>query len=149
MTISTANTTGDEDFSVTFNPEDYEFPESFSKHYRKRHQKQVVTVTAEQVRSFGRLGAQWQEIERFFNVSKENLKLHFKAAYDRGFVDVNMKLRQKMVDMALDGHPTMLIWLGKNRLSMSDNGPTDEDNVKPVTNELNVTLNVMEKPSGK
>lgn len=147
MTITSTRTEGEEDFSVTFKPEDYEFPESFTHHYRLRSQKREVTVSAEQVRYFARLGAPWIDIERFFNVSKENLKHHFKAAYDRGFIDTNMKLRQKLVDMALDGNIAALIFTAKNRLHMSDNGPTDEDNAKPTTNELNVTLNVMEKPA--
>ena len=36
-------------------------------------------------------------------------------------------LRQAQLRVALEGNPTMLIWLGKNVLNQNDNGTTSDD----------------------
>lgn len=45
---------------------------------------------------------------------------------ETGKARARVKLRRAQMDKALEGNPTMLIWLGKNMLGQSDN-PSDGD----------------------
>ena len=131
------------DICITFDPEDYDYPPQFERTFQVRSTKKSVTIAFAQVQYFGSLGVPWSEMERFFGVSKTNLIFHFADAYERGRMDTNVKLRNKMVELALDGSIPALIFLAKNRLNMSDNGPTNiEDHHADKTN-LNVTLKVL------
>tara|TARA_R110000737_G_scaffold343942_1_gene370482 strand:+ start:939 stop:1298 length:360 start_codon:yes stop_codon:yes gene_type:complete len=51
-----------------------------------------------------------------------------------------VKLRRAQMDKALEGNPTMLIWMGKQLLSQSDN-PTDGDDTMVLPWEVNSTNN--------
>ena len=55
--------------------------------------------------------------------------------YWRGVADGNQSLRAKQHRMAIDGHPTMLIWLGKQRLGQADKREI-EVNERQIEEEL-------------
>ena len=48
-----------------------------------------------------------------------------------------MSLRRRQYTTAMDGNPTMLVWLGKNWLGQTDKEPEDEDKrMRPVIFEV-------------
>lgn len=115
--------------TITLAPEDYELPSSIPESYRilKTKQKQPVTITKKQIEYFGERGCPWADIEAFYNVSRVTLLRWFREDYERGRANVNTTLRSKMLELAFAGNPTMLIWLAKNRLNMSDQGEITDD----------------------
>jgi len=128
---------------VVLQPDDYDLP-NFTKGWAKAHaekMKQPVKVTRRQIQYFGERGCPWEDIEKFYGVSRTTLMRYYQADYEKGKAQTNIALRDKMVQMALAGNGTMLIWLGKNRLGMSDNGPTDDEQQRQqVGVEFKVTL---------
>ncbi len=111
---------------VLLQPEDYDLPDYVKGSYREfqNKQKQPVKITRRQMQYFGERGCPWEDIERFYNVNRLTLMRYYKADYEKGVGQTNIALRDKMVSLALNdthkGQATMLIWLGKNRLGMSD-----------------------------
>ena len=70
-----------------------------------------------------------EEMAHFFGIDRETLKYNFLPYIQRANSELYMRLRTKQIEVALDGNPTMLIWLGKNMLGQSDN-PTNVDSNK-------------------
>lgn len=117
---------------VILQPDEYDLPDYIKASYRitQDKQKQPVKVTRKQIQFFGERGIPWQDVERFYNVNRTTLMNFYLADYEKGKANTNIALRNKMVEIALAGNITALIWLGKNRLNMSDNGPVpDKDEV--------------------
>jgi hypothetical protein len=138
--MSTADLTPDE---VILQPDDYSLPGYISGAYREfqTKQKQAVKITRRQIQYFGERGIPWLDIEKFYNVDRVSLMRWYKADYEKGVANTNIALRNKMVEMALNGNVPVLIFTAKNRLFMSDNGvtqnpETDEDLRQKTTEEL-------------
>ena len=109
---------------VILQPEDYELP-NITYGWAKKHlekMKQPVKVTRRQMQYFGERGVSWTDIEKFYGVSRVTLMRYYLADYEKGLATTNTALQNKMVEMALSGNATMLIWLAKNRLGYGDNG---------------------------
>lgn len=51
---------------------------------------------------------------------KENYGCTFTEYRDKKKEKLRINLRKKQYDVAMDGNPAMLIWMGKNELSQSD-----------------------------
>lgn len=113
---------------VVLQPDDYELP-NHAAGWARAHlekMKQPVKVTRRQMVFFGERGVPWNEVEKFYGVDRNTLMRYYKMDYDRGFANTNVALRNKMVELALAGNPTMLIWVGKQRLNQSDGGPSED-----------------------
>ena len=94
------------------------------------------------------INATHREIAAYFDCSVETVQRRvkddprFAAAMERGYMGGWMSLRRKQMEIALEGNPTMMIWLGKNILGQRDNldtkltgsGPNGEieHNVSPL-----------------
>ena len=133
---------------VVLQPSDYDLPQYVSHHYRAHLEKmkQPVKVTRKQMQFFGARGVPMVDVEKFYGVDRVTLQRYYKADYDKGFAATNVSLRSKMVELALAGNPTMLIWLGKNRLNMSDNGPTGDDATPPTPTKIVLQLETNDDP---
>jgi len=74
------------------------------------------------------LQATARECASWFNVSEDTIDLRLKDAGYAGFTDFFKKhrgtgqisLRRKQFEVAMNGNPTMLVWLGKNWLDQTD-----------------------------
>jgi hypothetical protein len=113
---------------VILEPEDYDLPGYIKGSYRlhQSKQKQKVKVTRRQIQYFGERGIPWLDIEKFYGVDRVTLMRHYKTDYEKGLANTNIALRNKMVEMALNGSIPILIFTAKNRLFMSDNGQTKD-----------------------
>ena len=126
---------------VLLQPEDYELPSYIAGSFRSQQEKlkQPVKITRKQLQYFGERGLPWADIEKFYNVDRVTLMRWYKADYEKGFVNTNIALRNKMVEMALGGSIPVLLFVAKNRLNMSDNGltkdPETDENLKSRTTE--------------
>lgn len=72
------------------------------------------------------INATHREIAAYFDCSVETVQRRvkddpkFAAAMERGYMGGWMSLRRKQMEIALEGNPTMMIWLGKNILGQRD-----------------------------
>ena len=83
-------------------------------------------VDPDEVYRLSGIGCTMEEMAHFFGIDRETLKYNFLPYIQRANSELYMRLRTKQIEVALDGNPTMLIWLGKNMLGQSDN-PTNTD----------------------
>lgn len=87
-----------------------------------------VAVPPDEVEHMASLGCRDTEIAEYFGVTEDAIRRHFAAFLIKGRHQLRTTLRQAQLRVALDGNPTMLIWLGKNMLSQSDGGQANDDN---------------------
>jgi DNA-binding CsgD family transcriptional regulator len=72
-----------------------------------------------------------EEIAYVMGISRSVLRNH-KDLLEEGKARGRVKLRRAQMEKALEGNPTMLIWLGKQMLGQTDNpGDSGEDLVLP------------------
>ena len=86
-----------------------------------------IIVPPEEVEHQASLGCTDREIAAYFDVHENTLRYNFKEFLTKGRHTLKPSLRQAQLRVALDGNPTMLIWLGKNMLSQNDNGTASDD----------------------
>ena len=86
-----------------------------------------IIVPPEEVEHQASLGCTDREIAMYFDVHENTLRYNFKEFLVKGRHNLKTSLRQAQLRVALDGNPTMLIWLGKNVLNQNDNGTTSDD----------------------
>lgn len=67
-----------------------------------------------------------KEMVDILGVSEDTLKRNFAGIIDKGKAEGKTRLRRKQMEVALEGNPTMLIFLGKAMLGQSDNPTTEE-----------------------
>jgi hypothetical protein len=82
-------------------------------------------------------------------VSEDTIERRIKSKYGMTFGDyreikkanIRVKLRQKQIQLALEGNVPLLIWLGKNEL-----GQTDRQEIKQENQAISIELiNVQDK----
>jgi len=78
-------------------------------------------VKAEQVKELARLGLIAPEIAAVLECSVATLYRHFEKAIKEGHEHMRSSLRRKQFTLAMEGNPTMLVWLGKQYLGQRDN----------------------------
>lgn len=96
-----------------------------------------IVVPPEEVEHLASLGCTDREIADYFDVHENTLRYNFKEYLTKGRHQLRTTLRQAQLRVALDGNPTMLIWLGKNMLSQNEMGQANDDNRPlPWTDEM-------------
>ncbi|WP_395652615.1 hypothetical protein [Brevundimonas sp.] len=96
-----------------------------------------IAVPPDEVEHQASLGCTDREIANYFGVKEDTLRRHFADFLAKGRYNLKTSLRQAQLRVALDGNPTMLIWLGKNILQQNDAGSaSDEVRALPWTDEM-------------
>lgn len=62
----------------------------------------------------------WKDFSDYYGVPQQTLRDNFRDLYTKARQATKRKLRQKMLETALNGDRVMMIWLSKNWLDMSD-----------------------------
>mgnify|MGYP006292261933 CR=1 FL=1 len=88
-------------------------------------------VPPDEVYKLAALGCTIEEMSDWFQVNRETLKYNFSEYIEKGRAQLKYRLRRAQIHAALNGNPTMLVWLGKQILGQSDN-PTDTDANQPL-----------------
>ena len=84
-------------------------------------------IKGEDVYKLASIGCNLNEIADFHNVDPITIKRRFKKELLKGKANLKQRLRKAQFKTALEGNPTMLIWLGKQVLNQTDNGTFEED----------------------
>jgi hypothetical protein len=78
----------------------------------------------------------WKDFSEYYGVPAQTLRDNFRDLYTKARQATKRKLRQKMLETALNGDRVMMIWLSKNWLDMSDTPQnTDSEQVLPWLSE--------------
>ena len=88
-------------------------------------------VPPDEVFKLAELGLTDRDLSEWFDISESTLRYNFSSFLIRARQSLKMKLRRAQLRVALDGNPTMLIWLGRNMLNQSENNLSNDDN-KPL-----------------
>ena len=81
-------------------------------------------VPPEEVFKLAQMGSKDGEIADWFGIKSDTLRYNFQSEITKGRESLKQSLRQAQINLALSGNAVMLIWLGKNILSQSDNPMT-------------------------
>lgn len=115
-----------------------ELPESSDSSRKKRNNEgegvikgRIVgrdkkVIPPREVQKLASMGCKDTEISDFFGVDPNTLRYNFKTELLMGRENLKQKLRQKQIEVALNGNVTMLIFLGKNLLGQSDSPMSSE-----------------------
>jgi hypothetical protein len=96
-----------------------------------------TVVPPEEVEHLASLGCTDREIANYFEISESTLRYQLSSYLTKGRHQLRTTLRQAQLRVALEGNPTLLIWLGKNILQQNDAGTTSEDaRPLPWTDEM-------------
>lgn len=96
-----------------------------------------VVVPPDEIEHFASLGCTDREIAEYFKLSESTLRYNFSDYLLKGRCHLRTTLRQAQIRVAIEGNPTMLIWLGKNILQQNDAGSTnDQVRALPWTDEI-------------
>jgi hypothetical protein len=82
-------------------------------------------IDIDQLEALGELQCTIREVAAYFHVSHQAVeqrleKPEYRAAWERGSDRGKISLRRAQLRVALNGNPTMLIWLGKQLLGQRD-----------------------------
>ncbi len=103
------------------------------------------SVDATKVIELASKGLTVKEIGAFCDVSHDTITRRFALQLEKGRQLCDASLRKKQVEVAMSGNPTMLIWLGKNRLDQTDimrQEPTGKDGSEVVVRVVYDKANV-------
>lgn len=88
-----------------------------------------TVIPPEEVYKLASIGCKDMEIADWFGIDSNTLRYNFSVELLKGREALKQSLRRAQLSVALGGNPTMLIWLGKQYLSQSEN-PIDVDSNK-------------------
>ena len=93
-------------------------------------------IPQNEVEHLASLGCSDRDIAEYYDISESTLRYNFSAELVKGRHQLKTSLRQKQIQVALEGNPTMLIWLGKNILGQSESPLAGDNNqVLPFTDD--------------
>lgn len=95
-----------------------------------------TVVPQDDVEMWASLGCTDKEIADYYGVNEDTFRYNCGAALINGRHQLRTGLRRAQLRVAMEGNPTMLIWLGKNMLKQSDQGATTgEAGVLPFSDD--------------
>ena len=83
-------------------------------------------VAPDEVELMASLGCPDREIAEYFGINEDTLRYNFKSFLINGKQNLRNTLRRAQIRVAVEGNAAMLIWLGKQVLSQSENVYTSE-----------------------
>lgn len=99
--------------------------------------REKTLVPEDEVLHLAEIGSTDREIAEYYGVSESSFRYNFSDILIKGRSQLKQKLRQKMIQQALSGDRTLLIFLSKNYLGMSDNPQISEsEQVLPWNEEI-------------
>ena len=85
-------------------------------------------IPPEEVMKLAQIGCKDKEIADWFGIDSNTLRYNFSVELLKGRESLKHSLRRAQISVALNGNPTMLIWLGKNMLGQSEQPIDSESN---------------------
>jgi hypothetical protein len=110
---------------------------TMSEEEKKKNGRPKLKIDKDLVEKLALIHCTPQEIGYIVGAHPDTIRKRFSAELAKGKAEGKRKLRRKQFEVALQGNPTMLVWLGKNLLGQSDS-PLGADDTKalPWTDDL-------------
>jgi len=70
-----------------------------------------------------------EEIAEIMGCDRQTIRNHMGDLYERSKQEGRSSLRRKQYMVAMEGNPTMLVWLGKNWLGQTDQVKEEKDSM--------------------
>ena len=86
----------------------------------KKTGRKLLDIKEEDVEKLASYGCKNVEIADFFNCSVDTITGRFSDILRKGSAELKRTIRKALIDFALKGNATLLIWLGKNELGQRD-----------------------------
>ncbi len=102
--------------------------------------KAKAKVDPEQIEKLASIGCTVEEMALVVGCSKDTLERRFMGNIEKGRVSLKVSLRRKQVKLALDGNPTMLVWLGKQLLNQKDRSKTESEQTIEINDKPKVVF---------
>ena len=103
-------------------------------------------IDADLVLQLARIHCTYEEIAAVVGCSTDTLKRRFADRIEKGREEGRSSLRRAQFKRAIeDGHPTMLIWLGKQHLGQSDKTEVDVQGAAEQAKAIKDALEAIEK----
>lgn len=93
---------------------------------RKAHE--FTADEKDMIMKLSELFATETEIAYVMGINRSTLRKH-SHLMEAGKAKAKVKLRRAQLEKALEGNPTMLIWMGKQLLGQQDNPGSEESNI--------------------
>ncbi len=91
-----------------------------------------TVIPPEEVFKLASIGCKDTEIADWFGIDGNTLRYNFSVELTKGRLTLNQSLRRAQLQVALNGNPTMLIFLGKVLLGQrEDSLETEENKILP------------------
>ena len=91
-----------------------------------------LILDREQIARMASIQCSVKEIATVMGCSEKTIYDNYGDSVAQGRAMGKVSLRRKQWDVANEGNPTMLVWLGKNWLDQTDAKQTDADDNKPL-----------------
>jgi len=89
-----------------------------------------TVIPEEEFNQMACLFSTWKDFSDYYGVPETTLRNNFADLFTKARQATKRKLRQKMLETAMNGDRVMMIWLSKNWLSFSENGIQEESEDK-------------------
>ena len=99
-----------------------------------------LELNEQQIETLASIGCTVAEIAHVLECSKDTLERRYSENIDKGRSALNMSLRRKQLDVAMNGSVPMLIWLGKQLLGQTDRQSVEQTLKDDKPPEIVVTL---------
>lgn len=99
----------------------------------------LADIDEKTVYGMAMIGATNTEIAQICGVEEGTIRNRFKDTLAAARANLKRKLRRTQIAKALEGNPTMLIWLGKQMLNQRDRSDVTTDD-KPLPHSVKVVL---------
>lgn len=86
----------------------------------KREGRPLKEINSEQVFQLARIDCSYEEMAAVLGCCPDTLMNRFSEVIKKGRDSGTASLKKQQFKLAMDGNPTMLIWLGKNKLGQTD-----------------------------
>ena len=100
------------------------------------------TLTDEQIEELAALGMTDQEIRHLVGMADTPFRLSYVESVAKGRARLRQSLRRAQLKSALNGNPSMLIWLGKQYLNQKDASHLEASHEHKT---ISITPNVLER----
>jgi hypothetical protein len=89
-------------------------------------------INQDQLKKLAAIGLSNAEVAAVLDCSPDTIERRYHNLLEWGREHRNASLRRKQFEVAMSGHPTMLIWLGKQFLGQADKQEVTGQNGGPI-----------------
>lgn len=105
----------------------------------KKRTRPLKPIDEDKLRDLLAVNMPVKRIAQYFNVTSETLYNRYGDLIIESNVEYEAQLRKAQLRTALDGNPTMLIWLGKQYLGQRDLQEVAIEDKRPSVSEITFT----------